>query len=527
MKGKGWLGFLFFTALLLLGFVTLAVKNIDLFGKKIYLHVNFPKIQGLRVGDDVRVDGHLMGRVSKIELNSMSGVDVELKLDQEVTIYQDGGVFVEAASVLAGSAVGIKRGTKPPAIDTKQLIAGKTRAGLEELSDTVSENREPLHELITNLRDLTAALKKPEGSIGKLINTDEAHKELTTTLKKFQETGEVAKTEIKRLGDSISKLTEKVDKGEGPLPAILNDKKMADRLSNALNEIEATAEHLHRIAEKVDTGEGVLAKLINDKQMGDQFRKAVENVEKTSESLKNVSGKLESGEGTIGKLLQDDELYEKARKTLEDIDNTFGRASRAIVEVVIDSKQYDESLMNVSRLGIRITPSKDKYFYIGAAFITLDSEGDILFDDITSDDSATEIKAEALMAYRVPWFLDRRLTVRAGVIEGKPGGGIDFVWDDWLLFTHPITFSFEARDAYDDLDDEDIDEGFSGAMIRAYASMPLWTRRENWFELLLSTIRVYGGVNRIGRNEEAMVGIGLEWSDDDIRTLVGLFSVLR
>ena len=90
-----------------------------------------------------------------------------------------------------------------------------------------------------------------------------------------------------------------------------------------------------------------------------------------------------------------------------------------------------------------------------------------------------------------------------------------------------ITFSFEARDAYDDLDDEDIDEGFSGAMMRAYASMPLWTRRENWFELLLSTIRVYGGVNRIGRNEEAMVGIGLEWSDDDIRTLVGLFSVLR
>ncbi|MGH9392158.1 MAG: hypothetical protein ACRD1Z_21340, partial [Vicinamibacteria bacterium] len=287
------------------------------------------------------------------------------------------------------------------------------------------------------------------------------------------------------------------------------------------------AEHLHRITEKVDSGEGILAKLINDKQMGDQFKKTVENVEKTSESLKNMTGRLESGEGTIGKLLQDDELYEKARRTLEDVDKTFGRAARALVEVVVDSKQYDDSQLNVSRIGIRISPSEDKYFFVGAAFLTLSSEGDILFEDILNQASTTEIKAEALIAYRIPWFLDRRITVRAGMIEGKPGGGVDFTWDEWLLFNHPITLTLEGRDSYNNLDDEQIDEQLKGPLFRFYAKAPIWTRRENWFETLLSTIRVYAGVSRIGENPEAMAGIGLEWSDDDIRTLVGLISVAR
>jgi phospholipid/cholesterol/gamma-HCH transport system substrate-binding protein len=527
MKNNGWLGFLFFAALVVLGFVTLAVQNIDLFGRPEYIRVNFPKVQGLRQGDEVRVDGLILGRVDEIALHPNSGVNVRLKMREKVTVYEDGGIFVEAASVLGGSSVGIKRGTKGRPLDLTQLVPGKTRAGLEEISEIASENKEPLHQLITNLRDLTAALKEPKGTVGKLIQTDEVHKELTTTLKKFQETGDVAKAEIKRLGDSIQKLTEKVDTGEGPVPALLNDRKLTERLRNAMDEIEATAEHLHRIAEKVDTGEGVLAKLINDKQMGDQFKKTVENVEKTSESLRNVTGKLESGEGTIGKLLQDDELYEKAKRTLEDVDKTFGRAARAIVEIVADSKQYDDSQLNVSRLGIRISPSEDKYFFLGAAFLTLSSEGDILFEDILNQASETIIKVDAVIAYRVPWFLDRRLAVRAGMIEGKPGGGADLTWDEWLLFNHPITLSVEGRDSYDNLDDEEIDEQLNGPLFRAYAQAPIWTRRENWFEVLLSTIRLYAGVSRIGEDPEFMAGIGLEWSDDDVRTLVGLISVAR
>lgn len=528
MKSGAWLGFFFFIALVLLGFGTLLVGDLQgMFGTPVYLDVHFTKVQGLRVRDDVRVDGVLYGKVHAIDLDPQGGVRVRLRLNKSVTVFSDGAVEIDASSVLGGSYVAIRRGSKGPAIQT-DLFAGKTKAGLDEFTELAAENRENFRQLIANLKDVTGALKDGKGSVGKALTSDELHKKVVEAVDEIRKTGETAQKEIKRVGDNLEKVTDKLDKGQGPVPALLNDKKMTDKVDKTLSEIETAAVNLRKIAEKIDHGDGVLAKLVNDKDMGDRLKKTVENVERTSESLKQVTGKLESGEGSIGKLLQDDELYEKARRTLEDVDRTLGKAARALVEVVIDSKLYDESDMTVSRLGIRITPSEDKFFYVGAAFLGLNGTGEILFDKLVDDSSSTtEIKGELQLGYRIPWFLERRLTVRAGLFEGKPGGALDFRWDAWVFFNHPVEFTIEARDGYNDLDDEDIDEEIDGPMTRAYAKTPLWTRKANWFELLLSTLRLYGGVSRLGNDAEAMLGIGIEWPDEDIRTLVALAGLAR
>ena len=126
------------------------------------------------------------------------------------------------------------------------------------------------------------------------------------------------------------------------------------------------------------------------------------------------------------------------------------------------------------------------------------------------------------------WFLDHRLTLRGGLLEGKPGAGIDFVWEDWGFFTHPVQFSFEGRDAYNSVSREKIDEEIAGPMLRAYIKTPLWNRRDNWFELLLSTVKLYVGANRIGTGkEELMAAVGLEWPDDDFRMLVGFIGLAK
>jgi phospholipid/cholesterol/gamma-HCH transport system substrate-binding protein len=462
-----------------------------------------------------------------MDLDPRSGVVCRLRLNRPVAIYADGLIEVDASSVLGGSYVAIRRGSKGDE-QKPAIFAGKNKPGLDEFGAIASENRENFHQLIANLKDVSAALKGSQGSIGKALNTDELHKKLTEAVDEIKKTGESAQKEIKRVGDNLEKVTDKFDKGTGPVPALLNDKKMTEKVDRTLSEVETAATNLRKVAEKIDHGDGVLAKLVNDKDMGDRLKRTVENVERTSESLKQVTGKLEAGEGSIGKLLQDDELYEKARRTLEDVDRTLGRAARSLVEVVVDSKLYDDSDLTVSRLGIRISPSDDKFFYAGAAFLGLSGTGEVLFEDLV-DDSSTEtiIKGEILVGYRVPWFLEKRITVRAGLIEGKPGAGIDFRWDEWLLFNHPIEFSLEGRDSYNDVEDDDIDEQIDGPMLRFYAKAPIWTRKANWVEVLLSTLRVYGGFSRLGEHPEAMIGFGIEWPDDDIRTLVALLGVAR
>ncbi|HLF93505.1 MAG TPA: MlaD family protein [Planctomycetota bacterium] len=524
-----WLGFVFFVSLVLLGFGTLLVGDLkDVFGSKIFLQIHFERIQGLREGDDVRVEGLLFGKVKKIDLSPTAGVQVTVRLNASIVLYDDSEIVVESSSVLGGNTVSIKRGTRPPTKDLNLPLSGKSQPGLDSVGKMVDENRENLKALIANLKDMTQALKDGQGTVGKLLKTDELHKEAVDTIKQARETIAETKGEIKKLGENLNKIVDKVDKGEGPIAHLLNDKKMAQNLEKTIENVEKTSDNLKKITDKVQGGEGTLGKLVSDKEMGEKLKRTVENIEASSESIKKVTGKLESGEGSIGKLLQDDELYEKAKQTLDDLDKVFAKAARSVVELVAESDYFGGSEMQVTKVGIRITPSEDKFIQVSGAFMSLNTEGDIRFrKQVEEGENDSIVKADILLGYRVPWFLDRRLTVRGGLLEGKPGAGIDFVWDDWGFFSHPVRFTIEGRDAYNSLKKERIDEEISGPMVRAYLKTPLWTRRDTWFELLLSSVKLYAGVSRLGDREELMAGIGLEWPDDDLRMLVGFIGLAR
>ena len=117
-----WLGFLFFVALVILGFATLLIKNVSFFGHPQKLAIHFERAQGLRPGSDVRVDGMPFGRVEDVVLHPQSGVRVNIKLNEAVTLYQDAEILVESSSVLGGNIVSIRRGSKgAPLVLTEEL----------------------------------------------------------------------------------------------------------------------------------------------------------------------------------------------------------------------------------------------------------------------------------------------------------------------------------------------------------------------------------------------------------------------
>jgi hypothetical protein len=64
-------------------------------------------------------------------------------------------------------------------------------------------------------------------------------------------------------------------------------------------------------------------------------------------------------------------------------------------------------------------------------------------------------------------------------------------------------------------------------MIRAFAKAPIWTDKDGWLGHIMSTIRLFGGFSGIGDAPEYVVGVGLEWSDDDVRSVVSLLGLAR
>lgn len=544
----GWLGFFFFVALVIVLWATLIVGDIKFFRQPLPLRIHFPAAGGLRPGDDVRVDGLLFGKVKRIGLHETGGVLVEAELEGPVTLYQDARLFIEASSILGGTVLTITRGSTPPALDLKGVLPGRLRPDLGAIPESVQKVEPTLTEAIQEIRTLVKGINEGRGTIGQLVTSPRLHDELTAAVQEARQAlgearGTIAEArgalgKVREAGETVQKAVENLEKGEGLLPALLHDKPMADQLRRTLSTVQETAERLKGAAEKMDRGEGALGRLLNDAEMGESLKKTVQSLEKTARSLEHVTERIEKGPGTLHNLIQDPGLYDRARETVEDLDKVVGKAARAVVEIVGDSKYYGDTQVQISRLGMKIRLSdarefhgamlEDKYFYIGASFLSFNREGDVAYQELLEDgDDATYIKADVQLAYRVPWIFDRRLAVHAGLLEGKPGGGADLLWDDWLLFRWPVQFSFEIRDAYNSVEDEDIDENLRGPMMRAYVKVPLWTGSETWWERLLGAVRLYAGASRLGDDPDYMVGVGLEWPDDDIRSLVALLGLAR
>src|SRR5262245_11012228 len=99
MNRKGyWLGFFFFVVLVVLIFATLTVGQYDFFSKPSFYWVHFKAVECLKAGDDVRLEGVVMGKVEMLRLHPDSGVDVQIRVNQPLKLLKDSKIYVETLS---------------------------------------------------------------------------------------------------------------------------------------------------------------------------------------------------------------------------------------------------------------------------------------------------------------------------------------------------------------------------------------------------------------------------------------------
>jgi phospholipid/cholesterol/gamma-HCH transport system substrate-binding protein len=560
MKKSYWLGFIFIVAITILLYGTLTVGSINIFAKVSFYDISFERVEGLKKGDDVRVDGVVMGKVEEIRLDPADGVRVKVRMEQPLSLYehktqrdQSYSIRIEAFSVLGGSYVSIRRGKGEP-VDlavTKPLTGRVTPGPFEALSKAVEENREDLSRIMQNVRDTFAETKKlvgdineGKGTIGALMKDDKLYTEAKDTLAELKK----AAADVKDSTANVKEITRKINEGDGTVAKLLNSDELhkevvksvtdvREEVKKAVDEIKKVAETTKETVQKVNSGEGVVARALNDKKVADDFAATMERLRVITGNIEKISDNLATGKGTIGKALQDDTLYEQGKEALKNLNKSFGRAANALVYVGGENRWYTDSDASIAKVYFRIEPDDTKYFQVGASIMSLYADSEpITFDtQIEEGDDDTFIKVDLVAAYRIPWFLENRLGLRIGALEGKPGGGIDLDLD---VAGHEFLISFDIRDAYNSVKHEDIDENIGGPMTRLWMKTPLWnyaidektkkrTPPKEWWQQILYAVKLYAGVSRIQDEPEFAFGIALEYSDEDLRTLMGLISTAR
>jgi phospholipid/cholesterol/gamma-HCH transport system substrate-binding protein len=227
-------------------------------------HVLFPQTGGLGGSDEVQVNGIKKGTVQTMHLTG-DGVMVDLALGSDVTLTHDSRVTIRNIGLMGEKVIGIDLRSTGGAWSERDTIPGGYEKGIPEVMGDVAMTIESVTELTGRLAALVDATDK-NGDLSatmknmRLISEDlhstlkETRQSFRTTLDNFAATSKTAKAlttdREAQLGKAISDFASAAEK--------------LDRLSGKLDSLRLV---MHSVTAKVDRGDGTLGKLVNDRKL--------------------------------------------------------------------------------------------------------------------------------------------------------------------------------------------------------------------------------------------------------------------
>lgn len=314
-------GLFFILGLLLFGAMLEIGNRWKLFDTGIPYKVFLSSSTGLKAGDTVKLAGVEVGSISKISVLD-DKVQVDLEVRRGTRIKQDSVAGIRMSSLLGGQFLGLSFGSPgSPDLpagstikssessgvdaiiesvggltkDAKQLITDLNRNQSEvmgKVSAILDENRSAVHASLTGLASVTAKLDRGEGSLGLLLNDKSLYQN------------------VNAMTGSLKEVSAKLERGEGTIGKLLVEEELYTDAISAVKGMNDSMKNFTEIAQRINRGEGTAGKLVNDPALYDELRETVIN-------LKEITRKINSGEGTVGKLVNDDKLYRDVISTLK------------------------------------------------------------------------------------------------------------------------------------------------------------------------------------------------------------------
>jgi len=314
-------GLFFILSVVLFGLMLEVGNHWKIFDHGIPYKVFLTSTIGLKQGDAVKLAGVEVGTITKIKVLD-SQVEVDFEVKPGTHIKEDTVANLRTTSMLGGEFLGLAFGSPakpdlPPGStvkstetfgmdtimdnvagltkDAKQLVVNLDRNQnevLKKISAMLDENREAVNSSLRSISSITAKIDKGEGALGMLVNDKQLGQD------------------IRDVAGNLKTVSARLERGEGTVGKLLTDDRLYTDALATVKEMRDGMGSLNRIAARIDKGEGTAGKLVNDPALYNELKDTVSN-------LKEITRKINSGEGTIGKLVNDDKLYINAISTLK------------------------------------------------------------------------------------------------------------------------------------------------------------------------------------------------------------------
>lgn len=303
----------------------LMTGNQNPFSRKVVVYTFLGDSAAMTEGSAVRLNGILVGKVSRIGLSgeddNRRAIRMELELDEEflARIPIDSMIGFSAENVLGSKFLNIKRGEADETLKAGGVLRAKDDKDFLEVVQSAQPLLESLLSILRRVDALVGVIEQGKGSIGKLLVDEELYRNLN------------------RAASDVTKITDAAATGKGTFGKLLHDPALYDDLRATISKVDILVADLN-------AGKGTAGKLLKDPALYDELRK-------TNAEIRTLIADLNAGKGTAGKFLKDEALHNRILATVDKLNGTIDRMNAGqgtLGQLLVNPSLY-ESLTGTSQ----------------------------------------------------------------------------------------------------------------------------------------------------------------------------------
>jgi phospholipid/cholesterol/gamma-HCH transport system substrate-binding protein len=474
MSTAAKVGAFFLIVLAIAGLLIWKIEDIRIgHGRPRKVTVQFKDVGGLDEKTAVRVAGVKVGKVGKIRLvEGKAFVDIEL--DPNVSLRQGASASIESLGLLGEKYVELVPGPfGAPPLPDNSVILGGVPVSFDEITKLA--------------RDIEIDIKSITKSLKESIGGPQGEERLSDIVEN-----------MRLISEQVRAIVESNRSGVDATIANFRE------FSTAMKELVARVDSL------VAANEGNVSQGLSN------IREISGKLESTTDNLNQITGKIREGEGTVGKLVQSEETHKNLNDALvavkegvAGLNKALGAAERLKIDLGLRSEYLADTGKGKAYFTLDVDPKDSPRFYrvelssqpfgkrtsTTTTVRTVFPDGHVEQTIIDTQELKDEFAISALFGYR--W---KDFAIRAGLLESRGGGGIDYMaLKDRLRFSADLwDFNRPGYSAH-------------GKLTSRYYLSPSVFVTGGWDDFL----------NRSRKADSLFFGAGLRWSDDDIKYLLG------
>jgi phospholipid/cholesterol/gamma-HCH transport system substrate-binding protein len=476
LSAEAKVGLLVLVGSIILLYMTFAVGKYEFGEKRGYVvQAVFDSVAGLDAKAAVRMAGVKIGTVEKVELDD-SRARVIMRINPDVRIKRGSEVVVKTMGLLGERYVeivppeyvhtnesGSRSSVDPPAAEQAQYY----QPG-ETIQKTVSPS--DVDKLVTQLSGIADDVKQVTASLRQVFGTERGTRSMEDILADLRQTT----ANIKEFSYAL--------RSDG------------SEVVTRLNELVASLNGV--VVENRD----------NLKVTMENVREASKNAELALASIENAARKIDRGQGTLGKLVSDESMYNNIDSAAKGISDYTSRVERLKTTIGFRGEYLFPKFKNYFTLELK--PRMDQYYIVE---LVSDPFGKFSRTETTTTPPGNTIVTETFedkLKFSIE-FAKRygNFAFRMGLIESTGGAGADyFALDDKIKF---------SLDAWNTNSKELHNER---AHLKATVNYSL--------SKILFVNAGYDNFLNVDR-AAAFVGIGLRFSDEDLKYYLGSVPIPR